>query len=251
MGRLSYRIESAVFGFAVLGMMAVVGGYPFEPEGDQESDVKEHIESQGPGYLKLPVRILDRSTHEVFTFDPTRGDLATISFRLTRPAPVRVRVVRRDRPDVLLRTLLDWVPLEHGRHAIRWDGRDASGNLTDNRKVFVAFEGKKPHHSRHEVEKCHDLELTLVSKMSEERPAGIFALAAKLVGDGAYGDELGYTLRVFLDWEPWLEKDFPKGTTEFSLPPVGPLARGEHLVVVNVNDGQDHLGVATIRLLVS
>ena len=125
-------------------------------------------------------------------------------------------------------------PGQHGPQTITWDGRDASGNLTDNRRAFVTFEGKTPNHLHHEAQRCHDLRITLVSDTTGELSSGGIPLVAKLVGDPAYGGEDGYTIEVLVDWEPRFVKDYPGGTTEFRLPRIGPLERGRHLVTVNV-----------------
>lgn len=222
----------------------------------QPVEVREKIDTQDPGYLHFPVWILDQSVYQVLTFDPWRGEVASISFRLTRPGRVRVRLVRRDQPGLVLGTLLDWQALSLGRHELKWDGRDASGNITDNRKVRVVIQGDRDQddrvqHFRHKAEQCSDLKVMLRSRDQANRAVGDgggdFGLNADLVGNGTGS---GYRLRAFLDWKPWFEKVLPSVAGRFVLPEPSVLAAGDHVVAVNIDDGEDHVGAATLTLVV-
>lgn len=224
----------------------------------EQRDVHESIETQDPGYLHFPVWILDRSTSEVLTFNPSRGESATVSFRLTRPARVRVRLVRRDQPSLLVRTLVDWRSLELGQHKIQWDGRDASGNLTDNRKILVVFQGDREHdggidHFRHEPQNCHDLQVAISSSKGtrrvESRSGAIYGLKVQLA-DRPEGAQRRYHLRAFLDWTPWIGPVMIENARWFPLPEPRALGSGEHVIAVNVDDGNDHVGAATITLFI-
>lgn len=57
-----------------------------------------------------------------FTFDPLTGRMQWL---MPRAGRARLRIGIQGFPH--LRTLLDWEPLEAGRHELVWDGRDASG----------------------------------------------------------------------------------------------------------------------------
>lgn len=210
-----------------------------------ETGFLEKIETQDPGYLRLPVSILEPQTYEAVTFDPRAGKPATISFRLTRPAPIRVRIVRKDRPEIVLRTLMDFKLLQLGRHDLTWDGRDASGNITENRMIHLVIEGMPKPHLPHSREKCHDLKVTFLTPSGDKptlpRTASIIA---QIVGDPAYGPESGYRMRGLIDWRPWFDKNYAKDAKAFELPPLPELAAGDHLLTLNVEDGQDHVGAA-------
>jgi hypothetical protein len=214
-------------------------------------DFRETISTQDPGYLKLPVRILDRSTMEIFTFRPDRGETAAVSFRLTRPAEIRLRIVRRDPPRFLVRTLRDWTRFALGPNVVEWDGRDASGGLLEDRGLQVVFDSLAGPHSKHAREQCHELEIQVaqvaVSRRSDPQSS---RWTATLIGDGAYGPSSGYRLLALLDWRPWVDETHPSAATVFELPPPPELAPGRHLLAVNLADGEDHVGAATLSFVV-
>lgn len=207
-----------------------------------------HIDTMDKGYLNFPVRILARSTGEAMTFDPKQGKPATISYKLTRDGNIRLRVTRRDREDLVLRTLLDWTHQEFGPHEVKWDGRDASGNIVDNRRCFIEFKGDDPKHKKHDPSKCHELSLTILSPAQGGSISKLSDVRLKLKGDRAYGQDDGYELRTYIDYEPASTSSLEKETTEFALPDVENLPPGEHLITVNIEDGHDHIGVAGIRV---
>jgi len=63
----------------------------------------------------------------------------TISYVLTKPATVRLRVGSMSGP--LYRTLVNWQKQKKGNHIIKWDGMDVSGtfNILDNRNFTFSF----------------------------------------------------------------------------------------------------------------
>ena len=61
------------------------------------------------------------------------ADSSELSFNLPRLSLVKVRLGLRDGP--LLRTFVDWQPLNAGMQKIKWDGLDQSGQV-DIRKAF-------------------------------------------------------------------------------------------------------------------
>jgi len=68
-------------------------------------------------------------------FDNKTGQ---IDYILPKAARVRIRIgIEEGGP--LLRTLLDWQPMEAGKHTVVWNGKDSSGvmNLLGNPNVFV------------------------------------------------------------------------------------------------------------------
>ncbi len=62
-----------------------------------------------------------------------------ISYVLTKPATVRLRVGSRSGP--LYRTLVNWQKQEEGNYAIKWDGMDTSGtfNILDSKNFTFSF----------------------------------------------------------------------------------------------------------------
>lgn len=208
-----------------------------------------HIDTPDKAYLNFPVRILSRSTREALTFDPQRGEPATISYRLTRDGDIRVRVCWRKDKTPVLRAILDWTHQEFGDHEVQWDGRDASGNLVDNTRCFIDILGDSPQHREHESGKCHELELKIVSPTEPEAAIGnLSEIRLELVGDPAYGGENGYELRTYVDYELAAKTELDGDVTAFSLPDVEGLARGQHLITINLDDRHDHVGVAGLRI---
>lgn len=63
----------------------------------------------------------------------------TISYELTKPATVRLRVGSRSGP--LYRTLVNWQKQEEGSQTIEWDGMDTSGtfDILNNRNFTFSF----------------------------------------------------------------------------------------------------------------
>ncbi|MDP2938469.1 MAG: hypothetical protein Q8O13_00055 [Candidatus Omnitrophota bacterium] len=63
----------------------------------------------------------------------------TIFYELTEPATVRIRVGSKSGP--LYRTLVNWQKQKKGRHNIKWDGLDSSGNfnILDNKDFTFSF----------------------------------------------------------------------------------------------------------------
>lgn len=63
----------------------------------------------------------------------------SISYELTQPAMVRIRVGSTSGP--LHRTLVNWQKQNKGKHTIKWDGMDASGafNILNNKDFTFSF----------------------------------------------------------------------------------------------------------------
>jgi hypothetical protein len=208
---------------------------------------KVRIETPDRGYLLFPVSILEKETQEALEFDPSRGKPATISYRLTRDGHIRIRVLWKENKDLVLRTLLDWTHQEFGRHKIEWDGRDAAGNRVDNTKCFIDIQGDSPEHQKHESMKCHDMQLKVVpSGPPENEFEGLSGIRFELVGEPASGGGEGFRLRIYADCRLVSSQTLDPGTKKFALPPLKDLGPGKHFITVNVDDGQDHVGVGSI-----
>lgn len=237
-----------VCGIVLVGVASffVIRGF-LPSTADQSDGHLLKIDTPDVGYLNFPVRIISKSTSEVFTFDPTKGEQAAISYKLTRDGDIRIRIVRRGQKDLVIRTLLDWTHQEFGKHEIKWDGRDASGNIVDNKRVFVDFAGDSKEHKPHEREKCHEPNLkitypdssgTVIHSLSE--------ISAKVTDEDVYWGEEGYTLRVYVDYVLLYKSDTMK-VSEFHLQDL-PFDDGEHIITINLDDGHDHVGTASIRI---
>ena len=224
-------------------------GAPFKPPEDE-------------GYLDQPVEIMDRKTNEVYTFDPRGGQLARISYTVSKAGAVRIRLVGRDDTSLVLRTLQNFSSSRYGPvYSVEWDGEDASGNVLDNKNVFVLFEsndrggrGRADLHARHSPESCRDPELRIVAPgrgallrgqasvvvAFPESPNG----TAGASGDGYPGGS--YEGRLYVDYALAAKVRFQKGK-EYAFPlDTTKLTNGPHLVTVNMDDCNDHVGTAGI-----
>ncbi len=219
---------------------------PVESESEQLSQLL-NIDTPDKGYLNLPVRITDRSTAAALTFDPLQDEPATISYRLTRDGLIRVRVVWRRDPNLVLRTLLDWTHQDFGLHRVTWDGRDASGNLIDNRGAFVSFEGDDPRHLAHPVSECHELDVQLLEPSGGIRQPDS-RITARMTRVTSFGRRDGFTLRCYEDYDLRREVRLPPETETFALPCAPGTEAKDRLFTINLDDGAGHVGVASLRL---
>lgn len=242
------RCHGLFLGALIPGLLigAASGGAAAPPEGEAAHLLE--IDTPDPGYLHLPVRILDRSTHEASSFDPSRDEPAAIGYHLTRDGLIRLRVVWRHDERLVLRTLLDWTRQEFGRHEVRWDGRDASGHLVDNRACRIDFRGDDPAHLRHDPADCHELAVELEVPDPGLTITDLSQIRGRILRDTAFGRRDGFRLRAFVDGVLALESELPPGSDAFTLAALPAPAAGEHTVVVNVDDGRDHVGVASARI---
>jgi hypothetical protein len=199
------------------------------------------------------VKITEISTFDALTFDPSAKKSGTISYKLSKPAWVRIRILLRRDEQLVLRTLTDWSEREAGKQTETWDGRDAAGHLVDKAKFpcFIAIEADSEIHRKHERAMCRDLRLGLKLKDSPPGPVsgkvGVqVALDDKTKG---YGEKSGYRVRAYVDFKLVHSFTYNPGAGrgfDFPLDTAG-LSAGEHLLTVVVDDGADHVGSASLK----
>jgi len=189
------------------------------------------------------------------TFDPSKGETATISYRLNKPGCIRIRLVHRDQPNLVFRTLQDWTNQEFGKYELKWDGRDTQGIIVDNKKLFVLFEakdqGKGRQHNDHPKELCQD-PLLMIRTMPNpcQSVNGMFEIQTSVVGETYHSpDKPEYEVRYFIDYELFKVEKFEKGTKNFIFKiDTNNLKNGDHLIIVNIEDLHDHIGSAALRI---
>lgn len=73
---------------------------------------------------------------KMLIFDP---DTATVSYELTHPAKIRIRIGAKEGP--LFRTIVDWQERGIGLHKENWDGMDPAGKikLVGNHELIFTF----------------------------------------------------------------------------------------------------------------
>lgn len=218
---------------------------------------KVQISSPDPGYESFPVSIMNRSTYEAVSFDPALGQPATISYSLNKAGSIRIRVVRRDLPELVLRTIQDWTDQDFGKYQTTWDGRDALGTLVENKKAMILFEakdqGKGLQHGAHDPAICGDphISLSLDQESGGAVRGGLKVRATLCGGKPGFGDASECHMRCYVDYAFFKKEKFKKGTKEFVTDiDTSSLPNGEHYLVVNIDDTHDHVGSAGVKLLV-
>jgi len=218
---------------------------------------KIKINTPDPGYEPFPISIMNRYTYEAMTFDPYLGKPATISYSLNKSGCIRVRLVRREQPKLILRTLQDWTEQGFGTYELKWDGCDASGNIVDNKKIVVLFEAKDQggalQHREHDENSCQDPLLTLETIPDpSETIEGIFDIRTNLIQVAEnFGNKDGLEVRYFVDYELLKTERFENHVKRFDVQiDTRSLTNGEHLITVNVDDFHDHIGSAGVKIKV-
>ncbi len=206
-----------------------------------------------PGTCNLPVKITEISTFDALTFDPEAKNSGTISYKLSKRAWVRVRILLRSDEQLVLRTLVDWSERKAGKHVETWDGRDAAGHLVDKARFpcFVAIDADSEIHRKHPRAMCKDLRLSLKLKDSSPEPvSGKLGVEVTLDDDTrGFGQQLGYKVRAYVDFKlihSFTYKPKARRGFDFTLETSG-LSTGEHLLTVVVDDGADHVGSTSLK----
>ncbi|MBI5410250.1 MAG: hypothetical protein HZA14_12885 [Nitrospirae bacterium] len=219
---------------------------------------KIKINTPDTGYEPFPVYIINRSTYEALNFDPALGKPATISYKLTKAGTIRLRIARRDNPGLILLTLLDWTEQPFGEHKVQWDGRDASGNIIDNKKILIHFDAKDQalggKHREHDKLNCGDPKLII-----KTNPETLRNIKGNLELRASFSDgpdrikwSSGCEVKYFIDYGLIKKEVFQKVQNEFSLViDTSKLSAGEHLITVNISDMNDHVGTAGLRITVA
>ena len=226
----------------------------------QEEDRTVHkikINTPDIGYAPFPVSIINRVTREIVTFDPSLGKPASIYYKLTKAGTIRLRIVRKDNPELLLATLQDWTEQAFGEHEVQWDGRDASGNIIDNKRVLIQFDARDQafgcKHLDHDTDSCFDPELTITTEpeTSSDVKGNLEITTSLTGGTDRPKQDSGCEVRYFVD-HILLKKDkFENIGDKFhlTLDTTG-LSDGEHIITVNIDDLNDHIGTASLRVSV-
>jgi hypothetical protein len=218
---------------------------------------KIEMHTPDPGYEPFPVSFMNRSTHEVFSFDPSKGETAKVRYGLNKAGWVRIRLVLRDHMNMVVKTLQDWTRQEFGKYELVWDGRDNSGHIVDNKKIFVVFEakdqGKGLRHQVHDARDCREPVLEIASPPESARgTGGTLTIHGKITTGTRNGEKAGYSVAYTIDYREAGKICLEAGTAEFQVTvDTGSLGKGEHLIQFNVDDTEDHVGSASALIQVS
>lgn len=225
---------------------------------EKENLYKIKINTPDTGYEPFPVYIINRSSYEALNFDPNLGKPATISYKLTKAGTIRLRIARRDNPELILLTLMDWTDQPFGEHKVQWDGRDASGNIIDNKKILIHFDARDQafggKHQEHDGLVCFDPKINIEAKTETiQNVKGDLEIRTSFP-DGL--DKIkwnaGYEVKYFVDYGLVKKEVFQETQNRFSLIiDTTKLSNGEHLITVNISDLHDHVGTAGLKIMVN
>ncbi|MCL6430387.1 MAG: hypothetical protein K6V36_05930 [Anaerolineae bacterium] len=190
-----------------------------------------------------------------------------IRYSLSAPALVRVRIVDRNTPGIILRTLVDWGPRPAGEQCELWDGLDDHGEPASPTGVSVLVRAEPPRdlpddvrqalsqlrhpeekHFLHPTDLCSDLNVRIEEPADGATVSGVIRVAASLAGNAGIPDG-EYHVMVYLDgrdaWDGRVPS--PSFSQEFDTRNV---PDGEHLLAVTFNDLHDHAGSDWVTLIV-
>lgn len=229
----------------------------------------------------------DAAVLKSISFDPKT---AAVSYELTHPAKVRIRMGAKDGP--LLRTIVDWEERGLGQHKEEWDGLDASGKIKlagSHDMVFtfnyftqddafiknVSLEEIMPHpeqliigrflpslninriHKSHNPLLCHDP--TLVVRLPERTKlttdgCAVIKNNAPIVIDLPEKDRDWFT-RERYSIHVFIDDVFLAGELEGYSPynfilNTEKISKGKHLISVNYSGFSDHIGIVNIPVYV-
>jgi len=228
--------------------------------------------------------------------EPTVKDLSvdkknkTISYVLTKPATVRLRVGSKSGP--LYKILVNWQKQEEGKHIIEWDGMDASGtfdilggkNFTFSFNYYLAgkekeiiteyldsdliisdyFIGRVPRlvhisqeHKNHEKKHCKDLNVLFevprnIRRTKEGLP--IIRGTVPITIELPHEDKFWFRQERF-SVHIFIDDVFVEGEALGYTPYTwnfNPkgINKGRHLITVNIKGFNDHIAVGSIPIYV-
>ena len=224
---------------------------------------------------------------KALSFDP---DTAIVSYELTHPAKIRIRIGTKDGP--LFRTIVDWQERGVGLHKEDWDGMDLTEKtkLAGNRDLVFTFnyfteddafiknvsiEDIMPHpeqlivgrflptldinriHKKHTPDNCHDPELVVkLPKSTRLTKDGLAIIKGKIP----------FAVDISERDKPWFGRErysihvfiddiFLAGELEGYTPynfifDPTNINKGKHLITINYSGFYDHIGIASIPVFV-
>lgn len=193
---------------------------------DHDHDHNEHGHHD---HDHKPVKIKFRSfkMDRAFAFDPRKGEKGVITYTITEPARISIKLIKKGTRELYLSTILNWEERGAGTHTEYWDGKDYSGNIIEDlSQVFMVMEGEpmstfKP--GAYSVEGLSDEEiihghkwghphneyqegtnvipvLSITSVKDGDVLSGVVKVDSKLETDErGYGEKVGYGVRYYLN----------------------------------------------------
>ena len=227
-----------------------------------------------------PVKIKFRSfkMDRAFAFDPKKGEKGIITYTITEPARVSIKVIKKGTRELYLTTILNWEHRDAGTHTETWDGRDYSGNIIEDLShALIVMEGEpmSTHNpGKYSIEGLtdeeiihghkwghpHNLyneevnivpELVITSVKDGDVLSGIVTIESQLETDKkGYGDVAGYGVRYYLNniliTEEFYDKKC-KGRFSYELDTTA-FPDGEYTLYVGMCDHHQHTASRGCRI---
>jgi len=184
-----------------------------------------HPEGEG-GHKPVKVDFAGFNMEKAFAFDPAKDEKGIITYTLSEPARVSIKVIKAKTRELYLSTIVNWETRDAGTHTETWNGRDYEGNIINLSEAIIMIEGEPistlapgkysieglsdeeivhghPHgHAHNEYEEGSNVipELTITSIKDGAVLSGLATIESHLEGGGrGYGDDVGYGVRYYLD----------------------------------------------------
>lgn len=213
-----------------------------------------------------------------------------ISYELTQPTTVRIRVGSKSGP--LHRTLVNWQRQKKGRHKIKWNGLDSSKtfNVLDNKNFTFSFNyyldgpdssvitflpqesnivisdnfiGRVPKfthisqiHKNHKKEFCKDIEVLFELPKNTPKTKRFYKIKGNtpIIIKLSDKDKLWFSQERF-SINIFIDDIFIKGEALGYAPYTwnfNPkgINKGKHLVTVNIKGFNDHIGIGSLPIII-
>lgn len=220
-----------------------------------------------------------------FTFNENTGDFHVM---LPKAARVRLRIGVDGFPHLL--DLLDWIPLEAGRHTFSWNGRDASGHIRLIRhqklcsyirlyslpKCSIIVKGREEgqwlsagcdeeriaypdhafFHARHPKRRCHAIRFDVQFLDQDAGPDEIPVVGGKVpVRVVLHPEDKWWVVDERFEVMFYVDTVFVYEEEDGSSPftyiwDTDALVEGPHVITVNILSYNDHLGVVSRKVIV-
>lgn len=211
-----------------------------------------------------------------FIVEKDKNDNVLISYSITKPVYLILRVYSTNPSLILLKQILIRALRNPGRYTEVWDGKDESGHYIDKWQVSVRtepvellpeasqeMEGIKAilpssnamplNHYLHEPSKCGIFNLRFTNIGDGYHLSGTYNVTLEAQGFYGYTKDIGVNLRVFIDSTLVNERSIPFDEINeltFDVPiNTSDLLPGKHLLRAVIFDYADHYGTTSVEFI--
>jgi len=226
------------------------------------------------------VKIRDAMLDEVFSFDPTKGDSAAITYSIDEPALVSIKIVKKGTRELYLATILNYEPRDSGTYTEYWDGKDYMGGIVnmDDAGIYLTAEaydsterGTYPldkstapeqiihgHKEGHAHATYHEWAeevpfLKILAPQNSDTIKGLALIRSEVDKERrGYGDVYGYGVRYYVDNQLAHEEFYkPESNGQFAYQlDTTPFTDGEHEIYIGMCDHHEHVTSVRINVII-